>query len=80
MPRPMPSPPANRDGWSGMGTGWAITSTMLAGMVVWGGIGFLLDRLIWSQYVLTAVGLVVGAVLGTYLVYLRYGRENGGRS
>ena len=28
--------------WSGMGTGWSITSTLIAGMLAWGGIGYLL--------------------------------------
>ena len=27
-----------------MGTGWNITGTLLAGILVWGGIGYLLDR------------------------------------
>lgn len=57
-----------------MGTGWAITSTMVAGMLVWGGLGFLVDKLLWSSLVFTAIGIVVGAGAGTYLVYLRYGR------
>lgn len=69
------SQPANRgDGWGGMGTGLAIASTMLAGMLVWGGIGFLVDRLVWSSRVFTAVGIVLGAAASGYIVYLRYGR------
>ncbi|MBA3765317.1 MAG: hypothetical protein H0X05_07390, partial [Actinobacteria bacterium] len=32
------------DAWTGMGTGWAITSTMVGGIAAWGGIGFLADR------------------------------------
>ncbi len=77
MPPPMPSPaPVNSgNGWSGMGTGWAITSTLLAGMLVWGGLGFLIDTLVWSERVFTAVGFVVGAAAGGYIVYLRYGRS-----
>jgi F0F1-type ATP synthase assembly protein I len=76
MPRPMPSPkPTDRpEGWGGLGTGWAITTTMLAGILVWGGVGFLIDRLVWSSLVFTAIGIVVGAGAGTYIVYLRYGR------
>lgn len=57
-----------------MGTGWAITSTMVAGMLAWGGIGYLVDRLVWSQFVFTALGVVLGAAAGTYIVYLRFGR------
>ena len=67
-------PPDRPDGWHGMGTGWAITSTMAAGILVWGAAGFLVDRLVWSSRVFTAIGIVVGAAAGTYIVYLRYGR------
>jgi ATP synthase protein I len=77
MPRLMPSPqPANRNnGWSGMGTGFTIASTLLAGMLVWGGLGYLLDRLLWEPKVLTGLGIIVGAAAGGYIVYLRYGRS-----
>ena len=57
-----------------MGTGFTIASTMLAGMLVWGGLGYLLDRVIWSERVFTALGIIVGAAGGGYIVYLRYGR------
>ncbi|HEV3474718.1 MAG TPA: hypothetical protein VG602_05095 [Actinomycetota bacterium] len=71
---PSPSPAGRPDGWGGLGTGWAITTTMLAGILVWGGVGFLIDRLVWSSLVFTGIGIVVGAFAGTYIVYLRYGR------
>jgi len=80
MLRPMPDPANRGTGWSGVATGWAITSTLLAGMLVWGGIGYLADRLLWSSRVFTAIGVVLGAVCGTYLVYLRYGRGDRDRS
>jgi F0F1-type ATP synthase assembly protein I len=70
MPRPSPSPSAAR----GLSTAWAITTTMVAGIVVWGGIGLLVDSLVWSKYVFTAVGVVVGAAASIYIVYLRWGR------
>jgi F0F1-type ATP synthase assembly protein I len=64
-----------RDGaWTGMGTGWAITSTLVAGILTVGGLGYLLDRTLDTGSVLTAVGIVIGAGAGIYIVYLRYGR------
>ena len=60
--------------WSGMGIGWAITSTLIAGMLVLGGLGYVLDRMLRTGTALTAVGIVVGAGFGVYVVYLRYGR------
>lgn len=73
--RPMARPVPSRTSWSGFGTAWSITTTLVAGIAVWGGIGFLLDKLIWSRFVLTALGVVVGAGAGIYIVYLRYGRH-----
>ena len=49
--------------------------TMLAGLLVWGGIGFLVDRLAGTHHVFLGMGLVVGAIGGVYLVVMRYGRE-----
>jgi ATP synthase protein I len=57
-----------------MGTGWAITSTLVAGMVTVGGLGYLLDRILGTRSVLTAVGIVIGGAAGVYIVYLRYGK------
>ena len=73
--RPMPRPVPSRTSWSGFGTAWSVTTTLVAGIAVWGGIGFFVDRLIWPRFVFTAVGVVVGAFAGIYIVYLRYGKE-----
>ena len=66
--------PRRSDAWSGMGVGWAITATLVAGMLVLGGLGYVLDRVLGTGAALTAVGIVVGAGFGIYIVYLRYGR------
>ncbi len=62
------------DAWSGMGTGWAITSTLVGGMVTVGLLGYLLDRLLDTGSGFTALGIVLGAASAIYIVYLRYGR------
>ena len=66
--------PRRSDAWSGMGVGWAIISTLVAGMLVLGGIGYVLDRVLDTGAVLTGIGIVIGGALGVYGVYLRYGR------
>lgn len=68
------------DAWSGLGTGWSVTSTMIGGIVVWGGLGLLVDRLVGTDNVFLAFGIVLGAVGATYLVWLRYGRGESGQS
>jgi ATP synthase protein I len=69
--------PERGDAWAGMSTGWAITSTLVAVMVVWGGVGLLLDRLVGTSHVFLAIGVILGAAGGTYIVYLRYGKGEG---
>ncbi len=48
-------------------------TTLIGGFVVWGGIGWLLDRWLNTHF-LTPVGLIVGMALGIYAVVARYGR------
>ena len=70
-------PDPNQQLWGGMSTGWAISGTLLAGILAWGGIGYLIDWLAGTPKVFTAIGMVVGAVGAIYLVYVKYGREVG---
>lgn len=63
-----------------MGTGWAITSTFMAGILTLGGLGYLVDRLFGTGRVFLAIGMLLGAAMSIYLVYLRYGRGEGGGS
>jgi F0F1-type ATP synthase assembly protein I len=61
--------------WAGVEVGWAITSYILASIGVCGGLGYLLDRLAGTTKVFMAIGMVLGVVLGTYLIYIHYGKE-----
>ena len=62
------------EAWSGMGIGWAITSTLVGGIVTVGGLGYLIDRIFDTGSGFTALGIVLGAACAIYIVYLRYGR------
>jgi F0F1-type ATP synthase assembly protein I len=64
-----------QDAWEGYGKAWTIIGTLLAGLAVWGGIGFLIDRLAGFRGLFLSIGLVVGAIGGVYLVVVRYGRD-----
>ncbi len=57
---------------SGADEGWAVMTTLIGGFVVWGGIGWLLDRW-WGTTFLTPVGVIVGMTLGIYAVVARHG-------
>jgi len=63
------------EGWSGMGTAWSIIGTLFAGILVWGGIGFLLDRWLDLRWLFLPVGMLIGVGASIYMVYLRYGRD-----
>jgi F0F1-type ATP synthase assembly protein I len=67
------SGPRKSDAWAGQGIGWAITSTLVGGIAFVGGLGYLLDRVVDTGSVMTAIGIVLGAGVGIYIVYLRYG-------
>lgn len=58
---------------SSSGDAWAIVSYLLAGLVVWGGAGWLLDWWLGTTF-LVLVGLLLGAAGALYLVWVRYGR------
>lgn len=52
---------------------WNAFSLVLSGMLVWGGVGWLLSRWLGSQAWI-GLGLMVGTAAGLALVWLRYGR------
>jgi F0F1-type ATP synthase assembly protein I len=51
---------------------WSVPAYLLAGMVLYGGIGWLLDRWLGTS-LLVLVGVLSGAALAVYLIWLRYG-------
>jgi F0F1-type ATP synthase assembly protein I len=67
-PRPARPP---RQG-SGAETGYAVIGTLISGMAVWGGVGWLLDQW-WDIRVFFPVGVILGMAVAIYLVVARYG-------
>lgn len=62
---------SNRGPEWGMSTGWAIVGTLISGMLVWGGIGWLIDWWFDVSFGLP-IGLVLGAAGAIFLVVKRY--------
>ena len=58
---------------SGAAQGWAVLGTLLAGICVWGGLGWLVDLWLDTTFV-KAIGVIVGAAASIYLVAVRYGK------
>lgn len=67
------SRPAPDDVPAGAGQGWTAIAYLITGILVWGGIGWLVDQWLDSGGVATAVGTVVGAAGGVYLIARRLG-------
>jgi ATP synthase protein I len=56
---------------------WQALSYIAAGVLFWGFVGWLLAR--WTGVpLLTGAGILLGGVLGIYLIWLRYGRPRPG--
>jgi F0F1-type ATP synthase assembly protein I len=68
--RPRPAGPVRHG--SGADTGWSIIGTMISGMAVWGGAGWLLDRWLETRAFLP-VGIILGMAAAIYVVVKRYG-------
>jgi F0F1-type ATP synthase assembly protein I len=61
------------DGRDFANAAWSIPSYLVAGMLAWGGVGWLLGRWLGVE-ALFPIGIVLGVALAVYLVYVRYGR------
>jgi ATP synthase protein I len=51
---------------------WSIIGTLVAGVLAWGGIGWLLDQWLDTNF-LVAVGIIVGMAGAFYLIIRRHG-------
>ncbi|GAB1642772.1 hypothetical protein [Krasilnikovia sp. MM14-A1259] len=55
------------------GMGMTALSYLLAGMLVWGGIGWLVDHWVGTRGIFAGIGCVVGIGGGVYLIVRRLG-------
>jgi ATP synthase protein I len=54
----------------------SVLSTLLAGPVVYGLLGWGLDTVTGNERLFLPIGVVVGIVFSFYIVYMRYGRSD----
>jgi ATP synthase protein I len=71
-------PPNNAPGDDGppppdMGMGMTAVTYLLAGMLVWGGIGWLVDHWVGTKGIFAGIGAVIGVGSGIYLIVRRLG-------
>jgi F0F1-type ATP synthase assembly protein I len=65
--------PSGQRGRDDANIAWAITGSLLSGIVVWGGVGYLLDRALGTSFI-ALIGVLVGVFAALYLVYVKYVR------
>jgi ATP synthase protein I len=57
----------------GAEAGWLAISYLIGGMVVWGGIGWLVDHWLGTKGIAMGIGAVIGGAAGVYLIVRRLG-------
>ncbi|WP_246186884.1 AtpZ/AtpI family protein [Microlunatus speluncae] len=57
----------------GMDQAMRVLSYLISGVVVWGGLGWLGDYLLKTNFLLP-IGIILGAALGVYVIIRKYGR------
>ncbi|WP_067968418.1 AtpZ/AtpI family protein [Nocardiopsis trehalosi] len=55
--------------------GMTIVSYLLGGLAVWGGVGWLADRMLGFEVLFLPIGLVLGLVGSIYLIITQYVRS-----
>ncbi len=73
---PVAGGPNRGEDWQASGAAWNVIATLLSGMLVFGGIGLLLDFWLDFHWLFLPIGLLAGTAGGLYVIYLRYGRDD----
>lgn len=73
--QPVPRPRRGPLRPQGEDVAWSALGSLLAGPLVWGGVGILVDRWLGTQRTFAAIGIVVGSLTAFYIVYVRFGRD-----
>ncbi|MDQ3492421.1 MAG: hypothetical protein M3452_04075 [Chloroflexota bacterium] len=74
MPPTSPDEPSGDFQRKGEADAYAALGLIISGVIVWGGVGYLLSRRFDNQ-LFVAIGLLLGMGAGLYLVWFRYGRQ-----
>jgi len=71
-----PNPPRGDDDPPlGASQGWSAVAYLIGGIAVWGLIGWMVDRWLGTNGIAAAVGAVIGAAGGVYLIVRRLGAK-----
>jgi ATP synthase protein I len=73
QPSPSDSPSSARREMAGMDVGMRVLSYLIAGVLLYGGLGWLGDHYLGTHFLLP-IGIVLGAAGGCYVIIRRYGQ------
>lgn len=73
------TPPPSSEGRSPGGDPWHAFSYLVTGVAFYGLLGWLADRWLGTSF-LVVIGIVLGAGLGLYMTFQRFGLRSGPRS
>lgn len=73
-------PSGNPELWRGIDQAHMMGVELIAAVLFWGGLGYLVDGWLGSTPWFTAFGALLGNVAGLYLIYLRSQRMDAGTS
>lgn len=74
------TPSDQASAWTGDHVATSVLSTLLAGPVFYGLVGWGLDALLGTSRVFLPIGVIVGCLFSFYIVYMRYGRGDSPQS
>ncbi len=61
---------------AGEAAAWTVLAHLISGPLLYGGLGWLLDRWLGTAPVFVAIGIIGGMALALYLVWFRYGAHD----
>lgn len=71
QPEPAPETPDETPDQQSKGDPWHAFGYLVAGVLMYGGLGWLVDRWLGTSF-LVVIGILLGAVLGIYLTINRF--------
>jgi F0F1-type ATP synthase assembly protein I len=65
------------EAWRSSSQAWDVIGTLLAGILVWGGVGYALDRWLgFERFLFLPIGMLLGAGVAIYGIAKRYGSHD----
>jgi F0F1-type ATP synthase assembly protein I len=75
VPKPGHDPNGRRAIWNELDQSSVMSVELIAAILTWGGIGWLVDRWLGTLPVFFGIGTIVGFAAGLYLVWYRSGKH-----